>query len=136
MGAAAVWLAWRRPFRVAVDGASMAPTLHPGDFLIAVRPSSIRRGALGVVEHPDRPGYGMVKRFAGVPGGSIDGLILGTDQFWVVGDNPDASTDSRAFGAVSRQAIRGVVVFRYWPPSRIGPVGRSFWTRHLGSPSL
>jgi nickel-type superoxide dismutase maturation protease len=135
MGAAVVWLLRRRPFRVAVEGESMAPTLQPGDFLIAVRPGSIPRGALGVVEHPHRAGYEMVKRFSGVPGDSIDGLSLGADQFWMAGDNPAATTDSRTFGAVSREAIRGVVVFRYWPPSRIGSVGRSASTRHLGSPS-
>jgi signal peptidase I len=136
MGGIAVWVAFRRPFRVAVEGWSMAPTLQPGDFLIAVRPGFIPRGGLGVVEHPDRAGYEMVKRFAGVPGDSIDGITLGADRFWMIGDDPDASADSRAFGAVSREAIRGVVVFRYWPPWRIGPVGRSLSTRHLGSPSL
>jgi nickel-type superoxide dismutase maturation protease len=136
MGGIVAWMAFRRPFRVVVQGASMAPTVRPGDFLIAVRRASIRRGALGVVEHPDRSGYEMVKRFAGVPGDSIDGLTLGADQFWMVGDDPGASTDSRAFGAVPRAAIRGVVLFRYWPPSRIGPVGRSFSSRHLCSPSL
>jgi signal peptidase I len=114
----------------------MAPTLHPGDFLVAVRARSIPRGALGVVEHPGRPGYEMVKRLAGVPGDAIDGVTLGADQFWIVGDDPEASSDSRAFGAIPREAIRGLVVFRYWPPSRMGPVGKSWSTRHLRSPSL
>ena len=136
MGGIVAWVAVRRPFRVAVQGWSMAPMLQPGDFLIAVRSGPIRRGALGVVEHPDRAGYEMVKRFAGVPGDSIEGLMLSADQFWMVGDDPEASTDSRAFGTVSRDGIRGVVLFRYWPPSRMGPVGRSFSTRHRGSPSL
>jgi nickel-type superoxide dismutase maturation protease len=135
MGAGVLWLALRRPFRVAVEGQSMAPTLQPGDFLIAARSSPIRRGTLVVVEHPNRPGYEMVKRVAGVPGDSIEDVALGADQFWIVGDDPAASTDSRTFGPFDREAIRGVVLVRYWPPSRVGPVGRSASTRHLRSPS-
>jgi nickel-type superoxide dismutase maturation protease len=122
MGGIVTWVAFRRPFRVAVQGSSMAPTLQPGDFLIAVRSGPIRRGALGVVEHPDRPGYEMVKRFAGVPGDSMEGLSLRADQFWMVGDNPDASTDSRSLGPFDRSTIRGVVRFRYWPLPRLRPL--------------
>ena len=135
MGAMGLWLMFRRPFRVAVEGQSMAPALEPGDFLIAARSGLMRRGALVVVEHPGRPGYEMVKRLAGMPGDEVGGAPLGADRFWILGDDPEASTDSRAFGAVSRDAIRGVVLFRYWPPSRIGPVGRSSSTRHRCSPS-
>jgi nickel-type superoxide dismutase maturation protease len=135
MGAVVLWVALRRPFRVAVEGESMAPTLRPGDFLIAARSGSIRRGTLVVVEHPNRPGYEMVKRVVGAPGDSIEDVTLGGDQFWVEGDNPAASTDSRIFGPLGREAIRGVVLFRYWPTSRVGPAGRSSSTRHLRSPS-
>jgi signal peptidase I len=135
MGAVVLWLALRRPFRVAVEGESMAPTLQAGDFLIAARSGPIRRRVLVVIEHPARPGYEMVKRLVGVPGDSIEGVTLGPDQFWVEGDNPAASTDSRTLGPFDREAIRGVVLFRYWPPSGVGPAGRSSWTRHLRSPS-
>jgi nickel-type superoxide dismutase maturation protease len=123
MGGVAVWAALRRPFRMMVEGESMAPTLRPGDLLIAVRSGPIREGALVVVEHPNRPGYEMVKRLAGVPEDSVGGIVLGPDQFWVVGDNPAASTDSRTLGPFDRGAIRGVVRFRYWPPSQFGPLG-------------
>jgi signal peptidase I len=134
MGAVAVWLVLRRPFRVAVEGESMSPTFRPGDFLIAARSGPIRRGAVVVVEHPTRPGYEMVKRMVGVPGDSIQGVSLGPDQFWMIGDDPAASTDSRTLGPFERDAIRGVVRFRYWPPSRVWLVGRSSSTRHRRSP--
>jgi nickel-type superoxide dismutase maturation protease len=134
MGAIAIWLALRRPFRVEVEGESMAPTLRPGDFLVAVRSGPIRRGALVVVEHPTRTGYEMVKRLVGVPGDRVEGVALGPDQFWMVGDNPTASTDSRTLGPFERDAIRGVVRFRYWPPSGVGSVGRSSSTRQWRSP--
>ncbi len=132
---AVVWILLRRPFPVAVEGDSMAPALLAGDFLVAARSGPIRRDVLVVVEHPDRPGYEMVKRLVGVPGDAIEGTLLGPDQFWMVGDNVDASTDSRTLGPFDRSAIRGVVRLRYWPISRFGVAGASSWTRHRGSPS-
>ena len=114
LAAAVLW--WLlRPFRVAVEGWSMAPTLQPGDFLVAVRAKRPRPGSLVVVEHPGRAGFELVKR--------LD-LVLGIergrpDGYWVVGDASDTSTDSRTFGPVLGSAIKGVVVGRYWPPSRV-----------------
>lgn len=96
----------------------MAPTLAAGDYLVAVRTPRLRRGDLVVVEHPDRPGFEMVKRLEGVPGDAVAGRRLGPDEHWVVGDDTSASTDSRAFGPVGAEALRGVVRVRYWPPGR------------------
>src|SRR4051812_27697116 len=49
-----------RPSRVAIEGASMAPTLLPGDWALVVARRRYRRGDVVVVEHPGRPGYEMV----------------------------------------------------------------------------
>jgi signal peptidase I len=46
---------------------------------------------------------------------------LGRDRYYLLGDNRNASCDSRAWGPVARSAIIGKVVLRYWPPTRIGP---------------
>jgi signal peptidase I len=115
---AVAWLRWR-PFAVAVQGESMAPTLRPGEFLVAVRPGRIRRGALVVVEHPDRAGYEMVKRVTGLPGDRVEGRLLGPRQYWMAGDSLEGSTDSRSFGPVGGAHVKGVVVARYWPPRRV-----------------
>jgi nickel-type superoxide dismutase maturation protease len=96
----------------------MLPALQPGEFLLAVRSRRLRRGALVVLEHPGRPGLEIVKRVAALPGEGD----LAPNQLWVVGEAAEASTDSRVFGPVERSAIRGVVVMRYWPPSRAGRV--------------
>jgi nickel-type superoxide dismutase maturation protease len=109
-----VWWRWR-PFRVGVEGDSMMPTLSRGDYLVAVRSRTVRRGSLVVVEHPERPGYEMVKRVVALPGERVEDRILEPDEYWVIGDNPDGSTDSRTFGPVPAAAIRGRVVLRYWP---------------------
>ena len=97
----------------------MERALSAGDFLLAIRPRQVRAGSIVVVERPDRPGFELVKRVAGCPGDSVDGVELGAGQYWVLGDRPSQSTDSRTFGAVDRERIRGVVVLRYWPPGRV-----------------
>jgi signal peptidase I len=103
-----------RPFRVEVAGRSMTPTLMPGDWLLATRAGRISRGSVVVLAHPSR-GLDLVKRVAGIPGDEVDGRRLGPEEYLVVGDNLSASTDGRAFGRVPREAIEGVVRFRYHP---------------------
>lgn len=112
-----------RPFRVEVAGESMTPTLRPGDWLLATRTGRIRRGSVVVLRHPGRS-LDLVKRVRAVPGDEVDGRILGPDEYVVVGDNEFASTDGRRFGPVPREAIEGVVRFRYHPNP--GPVRATF----------
>jgi nickel-type superoxide dismutase maturation protease len=103
-----------RPFRVEVQGDSMRPTLEPGDWAVATAGGRVRKGDVVVLERPDRPGLEVVKRVTGAP--SETGL--GFDEWFVEGDNPQESTDSRTFGAVPRSAINGRVRLVYWPPRR------------------
>lgn len=118
----AVAIAWsvrgRRPFRVAVEGASMVPTLAPGDRALAVGGSRLARGDVVVVEHPGRPGFEMVKRLTAVPGDRVSDRLLGPDEYWVEGDQATASTDSRHFGPVRRDELTARVLLIYRPPTR------------------
>jgi signal peptidase I len=96
---------------VVVDGASMRPSLEPGDRVV-VLPLRARVGDVVALRDPRDAGRTIIKRVA-----AIDG-----DRFTVLGDNAAASTDSRAFGAVPRASIIGRVVYRYAPAARAGRV--------------
>ena len=41
--------------------------------------------------------------------------ILTDGEYFVLGDNPSKSTDSRFFGSVEKDNIKGVVVLRFYP---------------------
>jgi nickel-type superoxide dismutase maturation protease len=93
----------------------MAPRLRSGALVVA-RPvdhlTPLRVGDVVVARRPDRPQVEMIKRIQAIDG---QGAIF------LVGDNPSASTDSRQFGAVSREHIVARVRWRYWPlpPARL-----------------
>lgn len=102
-------MAWAPPVRrVEVAGDSMRPALEPGDRVVAVRARRARPGDVVVVRDPRHPARLLVKRVAEKgPGGVV-----------VLGDNPAASTDSRAFGPVT--GIWGRARYRYAPADRAG----------------
>ena len=96
----------------------MAPTLSPGDWALAVPLRRPRVGDVVVVEHPGRPGYEMVKRITAGPGDSVADRLLAVDEWWVEGDFAQASTDSRQFGPVRGDELKGKVLLVYWPRER------------------
>lgn len=49
-------------------------------------------------------------------------LLLPPDRFVLLGDNRDASMDSRRYGLFSRDQIIGRALFRWWPLARAGPL--------------
>ena len=93
-----------------VTGPSMAPTVRSGDRLLVrrVRPSDVvQPGDVVLARFPAHPDLLVVKRVRRmVPGG-----------YWVEGDNPFVTDDSRAFGPA---VVVGRVVARLWPsPGRL-----------------
>lgn len=79
--------------RFVVADRSMEPTLVAGQGLVAVTAHRPRSGRLYCVEHPDRPGFWLVKRA---------GRIRSDGTFDVISDNAAVPTvDSRAFGPVA-----------------------------------
>ncbi len=47
--------------------------------------------------------------------GSFDPVILGEDEYFVLGDNRISVSDSRLWGTVSKQEIKGRIILRYFP---------------------
>ena len=94
---------------VKVAGNSMLPRYQDGDWLVVrwhaqseVLPTSIKLGAVVVIERDERPGIYLIKRLQKAHGSS----------YWVEGDSAE-STDSRSWGAISQSEVVGRLLFRY-----------------------
>jgi len=106
----------------------MVPTLRPGDWLL-VDPTPAHwphRGTLVVVREPGS-NLIVVKRLSGRPGDRVvrgDGppTLLGADEAWLASDAPEAGIDSRRYGPVDADQLRGRVAWRYGPRGRSGRV--------------
>jgi nickel-type superoxide dismutase maturation protease len=103
---------------VQVRGGSMAPALLPGDRLLveglSYRRRAPRSGEIVLAGDPRQPSRELVKRI-----GLVDPSSGSAE---LIGDAPEASTDSRTFGPVDLGDLRWRVVGRCWPPGRIGPI--------------
>jgi signal peptidase I len=52
--------------------------------------------------------------------GTMDRIILGGDECFVLSDDRSTTNDSRTWGPVQVELITGKALFRYWPFTRIG----------------
>ena len=81
----------------------MNPTLRDGEVVLVDREAKIEVGDIVVAKHPVENDGEVVKRV---------GWINERGQYFLIGDNPDDSIDSRHYGAVTREYIKGKVVAR------------------------
>ncbi len=111
----------------------------------------LRRGDLAVFERPSAGGGTIIKRVVGLPNEHIkiadgkvyvDGKSLaedytqaagqsaekewfnGTEEYFLLADNREEGTDSRNYGPVAGDSIRGRAWFCCWPPTKWRPLGR------------
>ena len=85
------------------EGTSMNPTLNDGEVVLVDRNAEIEVGDIVVAKQPVEQNSEVVKRVQ---------RINERGHYFLIGDNPDDSTDSRHYGAVTREYIKGKVVAR------------------------
>jgi phage repressor protein C with HTH and peptisase S24 domain len=79
----------------------MEPGLRNGDIWLIRRGSRrVKSGSVIAFSLPQRPHLVQVKRVVRGEGGG----------WWVEGDNPHQSTDSRDFGVVPQGCVKGVLI--------------------------
>lgn len=144
---AALFTIWFRSHvvtRIFVSGDSMDPALKDGDVVLILECGiTIQRNDIIVVGTD----WGdAIKRVVGIPGDEVlveDGMVYvnGVAEgcalvtlragaagstytvpegcYFVMGDNRGDSRDSRDYGAVTHDSVKGKVVFRLFPPGRV-----------------
>lgn len=136
--------------RIKIDGSSMEPNLHHGEFVIVskinYRIGEPERGDVVVFDFPRNITEEYIKRIIGLPGENIlieDGKIFVNNillsepylmaephyegnwtvpegSLFVLGDNRNNSSDSHNWGMVPLENIVGEALLVYWPPSEWG----------------
>jgi signal peptidase I len=108
-----------------------------------------QRGDIVVFEYPRAPDRDFIKRVIGLPGetvevrggsvyidgipldepylpqrtnGSVAPRNLGDNEFFVLGDNRDNSSDSRSWGPLPQDNVIGKAWISYWPPRFWGSI--------------
>ena len=138
--------------RFRIEGSSMEPSMHPNQYVLVDKVSyklgNPHRGDVVVFNYPLATERDFIKRVIGLPGETVtvhNGVItidgqpldepyisapptyenswtLGPDQYFVLGDNRNSSSDSHSWGPLDRHYLIGRAVFVYWPPTLWGTV--------------
>ncbi len=132
---------------VRVNGSSMDKTLSNGQIMLLYKLTDIKQNDIVVVDKSVQ-GSTLIKRLIAMPGDTIecingkifinnqeydDKYAFGTtndfekitlkdDEYFILGDNRLVSEDSRYFGPVKRDKIKGKIVFSIYPFNTFGKV--------------
>ena len=128
-----------------IKGASMFPNLRDSELLLTEKVyyyiQKPKRGDVIVFQAPNSNNVDFIKRIIAQPRDTIkieNGIIyvnnqkldepyetqdtqgdlnvkIADNQYFVLGDNRSASSDSRSFGTIDRKSIKGKAWLIYWP---------------------
>lgn len=130
---------------IKVNGNSMYQTLNGKEYMILNKLGTIERYDIVVVATEDDE---LIKRVYGLPGekieiengniyindkkiedkyayghtSSYEAIILGEDEYFVLGDNRVVSLDSRLLGPINKNDIEGTTNFIIYPFNRFGTI--------------
>lgn len=106
----------------------------------------VKRGDVVVLRYPRNPAVDFVKRVVGLPGDHVElrdgklyvngsaipcewdwiadhedmpSVLVPDGNYFVLGDNRPISCDSREFGLVAQELLKGRVCVRFWPLDRM-----------------
>ncbi|XP_048355921.1 mitochondrial inner membrane protease subunit 2 [Sphaerodactylus townsendi] len=115
-----------------VEGASMQPSLNPGDKQVSdvvllnhwsIRNYEVQRGDIVSLVSPRNPKQKIIKRVIALEGDVIKTISYKTKyvkvpdgHMWVEGDHRGHSFDSNAFGPVSLGLLHARATHILWPP--------------------
>ena len=144
------WIVNAATGRFRIEGHSMLPTLHEGEYVIINKLSysleDPHRGDIIVLHFPNDRSRDFIKRVVGVPGDRVEvsngvvkvnGITLDEpyinaepsytgswdvpeDQYFVLGDNRNNSSDSHNWSFLPREDIVGKAWVTYWGPENWG----------------
>ena len=134
---------------IRVNGTSMYPTLQDKEFMI-LNKISLKQGInrFDIVVVQDNNNKYIIKRVIGLPGESVmykdnklyingkvvednysktttndfDNVVLGENEYFVMGDNRTVSKDSRIIGPVNIKNIKGKTNLIIFPFNKMGTV--------------
>lgn len=126
---------------IRVNGSSMFPTLEDGDILLLKKYDTDYERYDIVVDYKGESNDAIIKRVMGLPGDEVkildgvlyinkkliddpynnmdmndmESIVLGDDEYFLLGDNRVVSVDSRSFGPVNVDDMIGTVGIRLFP---------------------
>lgn len=132
---------------VRVNGSSMYPTLKGNEIMLLNKLGHINRFDIVVLKIDGREDN-LIKRIIGLPGETveikdndiyindkkiedkygygvtynIDKVTLKKDEYFILGDNRKISLDSRVFGTIHKDEIKGTTDFIMYPFKSFGKV--------------
>ena len=133
---------------IIVQGESMVPTLDGGEIMILKKYDTTYERFDIVVVNKSVEGDNLIKRVIGLPGETIrykngklyingkiiedkyaygdtdnfQEIILGKDEYFLMGDNREISLDSRSLGIIKKIEIEGTVGIILFPFNKFGTV--------------
>ena len=113
---------------VNTEGSSMFPTIQDGNIILVdhlfFKYFGLKKGDIIVAQSPLQKNIQICKRLIQLPGEKYSwrdnyqyeqNIITPKNHYWIEGDNKEQSFDSRQYGPIPKQLIKGKVFLSLYP---------------------